>query len=800
MSKGSVAVLQCMVSAMLLALTWGATETTAQTSPEQCALDSLVLLSPEENNVSVRLAVSGERFGSFIYWEEPPRENSTCATIRRQDLLPLPVELTGTYLDQVDRELEFFTVGSGAVGGSTVSRLQVNWFNVFVSRSGSIGGQINLSNNGGVLQFRSGNNTWQQFNAGFPRYLASTDILAIAQSPQDPTHLVSHLGSQGFAVPTGGTRGLWERSGESGWRRIAEDLFPDGVIITQIAFSPDSDEAYLVGSKNRGLFVTRDGGVTFQQWTNNLDPTAPSLPNYEVTAVTWEPGGTIYVAIRGFDLFVSRDNGQNFQRLPNLRVRQDLQNPASPLVFPRVNQILVDPTDADHILVAIDNYALYHSTSGGSNWSSLTASWILATDPNWRHNGVAVDLDPIDDQLIIVGTSQKGFWRTADGGTSWVRVAENVYGQDVSLTKPVRNLYFDPARSGGVIAFVDKLGFLISNDSGVTWGIFNYQPNNINAKEFYLHPDGNGDMLLASYAGGIYIPGTPIPLSDTITSPGFEDLDLGLAITFGEGNLTAGLTFRIVCQDFQGYAVWRSESDDPFRMQLIGLYDKTNPETCIEGFCGDLNFNILPNCFSEKRAACFNFDPSGGSVEFFDDTIYNGFTYFYAVTTFDYLNTAGVEPTALAQELLISPRYPSEFTDDLAGLPPGEDPLEPKDPNSPFWGRGNLVPFQVNLAAQPAKDGPDIYVFPNPLRNDVGFPGQEGNEVVFTNLPPESIIQVFTTDGDIVAELGPDQQVDANIYWSTVSESNEPLASGIYLWRVQMPERGDYWGKLIIIR
>ena len=42
-------------------------------------------------------------------------------------------------------------------------------------------------------------------------------------------------------------------------------------------------------------------------------------------------------------------------------------------------------------------------------------------------------------------------------------------------------------------------------------------------------------------------------------------------------------------------------------MQAIGLFDKSNPETCYEGFCGDENFTIRPNCYGEKRAACFDF-------------------------------------------------------------------------------------------------------------------------------------------------------------------------------------------------
>jgi hypothetical protein len=180
-------------------------------------------------------------------------------------------------------------------------------------------------------------------------------------------------------------------------------------------------------------------------------------------------------------------------------------------------------------------------------------------------------------------------------------------------------------------------------------------------------------------------------------------------------------------------------------------------------------------------------------VIFFDDNVYNGFTYFYAVSTFDYGNTAGVEPTALANDMLLSPRFPSTYSVNL-------DPEVVHDPDSPFWGTGNLVAFEVNVEAAPPLDGPEIYAYPNPLRRGAGFPGQEGEQVVFTNLPPGSRVKVFTVDGDLVADLGPEFQHQSNMYWITRNEDHKLIASGVYIWKVDMPQRGSFWGKLVIIR
>ena len=225
--------------------------------------------------------------------------------------------------------------------------------------------------------------------------------------------------------------------------------------------------------------------------------------------------------------------------------------------------------------------------------------------------------------------------------------------------------------------------------------------------------------------------------------------------------------------------MWRGDVTAPDRMELIGLFDKSNPETCIEGYCGDESYNVLPNCYADKRAACFDFsDPE--TVVFFDDDVYEGFTYYYAVSTFDYGNISFSSPNSLTAEQLFSARYPG-------------------DELTIFEGDGNRVRFYVHQDAADPQEGLEIYAYPNPLRLDSGFTGAEGEDVRFKNLPPQSRVQVFTLDGDLVADLGPEHQNGDIIAWTTRNGS-ELLASGVYIYKVVMPEREDFYGKVVIIR
>jgi len=222
-------------------------------------------------------------------------------------------------------------------------------------------------------------------------------------------------------------------------------------------------------------------------------------------------------------------------------------------------------------------------------------------------------------------------------------------------------------------------------------------------------------------------------------------------------------------------------------MTLLGLFDRVNPEDCLEGYCGNLNIEPVPNCFAAKRAACFNLE-NPDTIRFFDEEVYNGFIYNYSVTSFDYGNTARVTPENNSNEMIFSPRFAGDLIEN-GGI-------------SPFPGPGNQTPIQINEPVTFDEDGrsQEIYVFPNPLRTGAGFPRGEGGLVTFRNIPEGSKILIFTTAGDRVIDIGPDTILGGNIHWDAHNSSGEPITSGVYLYLVEIPEMDDYWGRLVVIR
>jgi len=767
----------------------------AQAEP-QTGLCDLPLAVPAESDVSLELRQAARGLGVTVTWPQLPDSVSTCVGLIGADSLDVTIEIAGGYEDDFDRRLNFQFRNTGAIGTQATNRLVVAWSNGNPSRTGSFGGEINLSNSGGLWRFDVADSMWAQVNdnAGLPRYFSYMNFDAFATGPGG----VRLAGISSASQPRINPRGLFRADDGGEWQRIATSTFDNQRAITLIAFHPTDAAQFAVGTQASGLFLTRDGGQSFVQLRSELAPSAPQPTQYNVTALNWT-ANRLYVAVSGFGLFSSTDDGQTFTRHENLWVWNNLSlyNPNQPYEeqtdpnirrqVPRVNDLVEDPADpAQHWYASLNNHWIFETTDGGQTWTPLYG-FELDDIPNSWQRSVLTTLPDADGQgRLVMGTSNFGLWFSDDDGATW-ELAASPFGdpreEDAPIQPPIRAFIKDP--TGTLVALADGHGLVVSDDGGATWADGPPSLQLANSQALFLAEAEDGSLLLPTYGGGIYRPGLEIPISGTIlpsiSDPAYLGLQLGLSLIFSEGTVETDESFALNAQDFQGWIVWRAESDNPDDMVMIGRYDKNNPESCIQGFCGDDNFIQLPNCFSERRASCFDFSVPG-QIMFFDGDVYNGFTYYYAVTTYDYGDVSMVvNPVSLATPLIYPPRYPG-------------------DPEGVDEGNGNRQVLQVNEVAQPDVDGEQIYVYPNPLRRAAGIVGAEGEQVVWTNLPDGSRIQVFTLAGDKVADLDPEGQIEGNMYWITRNDDGQLLASGVYIWKCIMPARGDYWGKLVIIR
>lgn len=136
-------------------------------------------------------------------------------------------------------------------------------------------------------------------------------------------------------------------------------------------------------------------------------------------------------------------------------------------------------------------------------------------------------------------------------------------------------------------------------------------------------------------------------------------------------------------------------------------------------------------------------------------------------------------------------------------IPASQVDLERKTVTAPFT-RFSVFALMGNADGSAA----DAFVFPNPWRphgpqagNGSGQTGTESGGMIFTNLPSECSIRVYTLSGELVRDLHHSDVISsiAQERWDGTTTHGDHVASGVYLWRVESSMDGKN-GKLMIIR
>ncbi len=176
--------------------------------------------------------------------------------------------------------------------------------------------------------------------------------------------------------------------------------------------------------------------------------------------------------------------------------------------------------------------------------------------------------------------------------------------------------------------------------------------------------------------------------------------------------------------------------------------------------------------------------------EYIDQDIHNGFLYFYSVTATDHT----LLPLGHA-----------------TGINIATGPGLGGDPGSSF---GHTTPGTESQTAEDrAKNGANIYVYPNPATRDALAEYQEmypsgddptGVRVTFTNLPAaRNNIQIFTVSGDLVQEIPHNgTNGSGHVSWNLMSRNGQEIVSGVYLYTVQSDDSAfdDFIGKFVVVR
>ncbi len=251
------------------------------------------------------------------------------------------------------------------------------------------------------------------------------------------------------------TTGLTKTAGlENGWAFRGPSNV--GGRTRALLIDPRRPSHLWAGSVSGGLFVSQNSGKTWSP----LDDYFPSLTVSSLAADPTDPD-TFYVgtgegfynidSLSGLGVFVTHDGGASFQQL------------AATADWGDVNRIAVSPADPS-VLLAATSLGIYRSTDGGNSWSSRTtrrslqvainprvpnealateegvnhvhevlfssdggANWTVASNFNDVPNNLArIEIAYAPSDGNIAYANQDGdFWKSTDGGRSWDQVGES---------------------------------------------------------------------------------------------------------------------------------------------------------------------------------------------------------------------------------------------------------------------------------------------------------------------------------------------------------------------------------------
>ena len=190
----------------------------------------------------------------------------------------------------------------------------------------------------------------------------------------------------------------------------------------------------LVGTKKGAFILTSDGarkhwvvdGPHFPGWEMYHLKGSPVDPDrlYASQSTGWF-GQLIQRSDDGGRTWAPVNNQFTYDGTPGTHMWYD--GTPHPWEFKRVWHLEPSLTDRDVVFAGVEDAALFKSTDGGASWVELSGLRRHASGPHWQPGAGGlclhtIVLDPTNAQRIFVAISAAGAFRTEDGGTTWTPI------------------------------------------------------------------------------------------------------------------------------------------------------------------------------------------------------------------------------------------------------------------------------------------------------------------------------------------------------------------------------------------
>jgi photosystem II stability/assembly factor-like uncharacterized protein len=255
----------------------------------------------------------------------------------------------------------------------------------------------------GVFRTMDGGDSWERMSPA--NHADIKNIESIAVDPKDPNTVYAGTWHLAWKTADGG----------ASWQQIKKGMIDDSDVFSVIV--DHSNPSIVFASACSGIYKSETAGSLFSKIQGipfsarrtrvlKQDPTNENIVYAGTTEGLWK----------------SSDLGKTWKRTSNPEIV--------------VNDVLVDPRDSNHVLLATDRSGVMASTDGTQSWST--------SNKGYAHRYVSALLaDSKDADTFYVGLVNDreygGVFYTRDAGRTWLQRSAGLGGRDIFALKQASN-------------------------------------------------------------------------------------------------------------------------------------------------------------------------------------------------------------------------------------------------------------------------------------------------------------------------------------------------------------------------